>query len=474
MDFISKDVFYADKDDSPSEYLYFGYEPVVRERGVVNAELVKPVLTEKQWAILNADIMGWLNPVLFFEGSVSSGKTFLQCVWLGMVAQTCGLNDLILIAGYSLTTIDANVCQLLKYMWGRHFKYTSPKGKASLFGINVEFRGASDIRAEDSIRGVTINVGLIDEANICDKNFVAMFMTRLRAKNSRATLGVNPDAPGHWIYKEYADKGDDIGWSCFHFTMDDNTFLTEEYKSNMRRMFTGVFYERFILGKRVAAEGALYPSFAEHEKTMIRRITKEDYENMFATTIGLDFGGSISKTALSLTGINNQFNKFYVLDEELIDSKKIGVQVFVDAIKAMYDRAVVKPTQLLYDNNETVLGNTIRDMLWNDGYVFGVDPCIKEPTNNRLWFNNMLIESDALVIADHCIEYINSMRGAVYDRNGERMDVGITNPFNVDIQDSVEYTYQPYADTLKYGILGFMTDYDIREKNPYDFSHLFK
>ena len=74
MDFISKDVFYADKDDSPSEYLYFGYEPVVRERGVVNTELVKPVLTEKQWAILNADIMGWLNPVLFIVTGKQIGR----------------------------------------------------------------------------------------------------------------------------------------------------------------------------------------------------------------------------------------------------------------------------------------------------------------------------------------------------------------------------------------------------------------
>lgn len=383
-----------------------------------------------------------------------------------------------MISGYSLTTVDANICQPLKAMWGRNFKYTSPKGKASLFGVNVEFRGASDIRSEDSIRGITLKGGLIDEANICDKAFVSMFMTRLRAKGAWATLGVNPDAPGHWIYKDFADKADEIGWSCFHFKMDDNTFLTEEYKKQMKAMFTGVFYKRFILGERVSAEGAVYPTFDDHVDKIIGKMDDERYKDIMYTNIGLDFGGSISKTAAVLTGVSRRLNKFYVIDECLIEPKDLTIDSMVQGIKDLYARAVVKPIGLYFDNMETLLGNTVRDNLWNSNVVIGVEPCIKDPVSDRLWFNNFMIENEGIFIDEKCVEYINSMRGAVYDKSGGRMDIGVNNPFCVDIQDAVEYTYQHINEGLKYGILDFKigSENAIAENRvrKLDFSHLFK
>jgi hypothetical protein len=44
----------------------------------------------------------------------------------------------------------------------------------------------------------------------------------------------------------------------FHFTMDDNPSLTPEYIRDMKASFTGIFYQRFILGEWTNAEGAIY------------------------------------------------------------------------------------------------------------------------------------------------------------------------------------------------------------------------
>lgn len=46
-----------------------------------------------------------------------------------------------------------------------------------------------------------------------------------------------------------------------HFTMDDNPSLDEETKERYRKMFVGVFFQRFILGLWVLAEGIIYPNF---------------------------------------------------------------------------------------------------------------------------------------------------------------------------------------------------------------------
>jgi Terminase-like family. len=456
-------------------YSHFGFQTKVTltEQIVGNEKLNVPLLTDKQWRILYNFIKGKTEPNLFFEGSVSSGKTFLQCVLFGILAQMCDKNDLLLVAGYSLTTVEANIVEPLRAMWGKNFKCTSTKAPGRLFGVKVEFRGASDIRSEDSIRGITLKGGLIDEGSICNKAFFDMFMTRLRANGAWSLIGTNPDAPGHWIYKDYADKGAEIGWSCFHFKLRDNTFLDEAYIQRMEKMFSGVFYDRFILGLRVSAEGSVYKTFHKYEDRIVRKLTKKDYDNITYTVMGIDFGGSVSKTALTICGFGKNFDKFYVIDELLIDSKNLIVQEMYDAASTLINRAIKKPQIFYYDNMETVLGNTLGTMLWDGGYTLSVEPCVKEAISNRLWFNNFMIENDGIIISDTCIEYIDSMRGAVYDKKGERMDIGKDNPFCVDIQDSVEYCYQHVMSILQYGILDMTLGVTPTRKDV-SFSHLFK
>ena len=48
-----------------------------------------------------------------------------------------------------------------------------------------------------------------------------------------------------------------------HFTMEDNPSLAPEIRERYERMYSGVFYNRYILGQWVVSEGVIYDMFSE-------------------------------------------------------------------------------------------------------------------------------------------------------------------------------------------------------------------
>lgn len=68
----------------------------------------------------------------------------------------------------------------------------------------------------------------------------------------------NPDSPMHWFLKEWIEKAAQKKMLFVHFLMDDNPSLSEEVRERYRTMYTGVFFQRFILGLWVMAQGAIY------------------------------------------------------------------------------------------------------------------------------------------------------------------------------------------------------------------------
>jgi PBSX family phage terminase large subunit len=69
----------------------------------------------------------------------------------------------------------------------------------------------------------------------------------------------NADSPFHWLKKDYLDNPElkDILWSET-WTMDDNPNLDPSYVADQKKMYTGVFYQRMILGRWALASGAIY------------------------------------------------------------------------------------------------------------------------------------------------------------------------------------------------------------------------
>lgn len=205
-----------------------------------------------------------LKRINLLEGSVSSGKTWISLVlWAFWVSQMPNSPDsLYLMSARSLTTLKRNCLLPLQSLVGEsNFTFSIPAKEGMLFGRKILLEGANDSQAETKIRGLTLQGAYCDEVTTLPKDFFTMLLSRLRRPGAKLIATTNPDSPGHWLKREYIDRKDELSFLDVKFLLDDNTTLPPDYVENIKREYTGVFYERFIEGKWVLAEGLIYPMY---------------------------------------------------------------------------------------------------------------------------------------------------------------------------------------------------------------------
>lgn len=224
------------------------------------------IYTEKQRWLMGLWQRNELKRINLLEGSVSSGKTWISLVlWAFWVKTMPDDPDcLYLMAARSITTLKRNCLLLLQSLVGEsNFKFSVPNKEGWLFGRRVLLEGADDSRAEAKIRGLTLQGAYCDEVTKLPYDFWVMLLSRLRKPGAKLIATTNPDAPGHWLKKEYMDRSDSLDILVIKFLLDDNTTLPEDYVRNIKKEYSGVFYDRFILGKWVLAEGIIYPMYQD-------------------------------------------------------------------------------------------------------------------------------------------------------------------------------------------------------------------
>ena len=118
--------------------------------------------------------------------------------------------------------------------------------------------GGKDERSQDFIQGLTLAGALFDEVALMPESFVNQATARCSVPGSKLWFNCNPEFPGHYIKKEWIDKAKEKKILHLNFKMDDNPSLTDERKHSYRTMYAGVFFQRFIEGEWVVAEGAIY------------------------------------------------------------------------------------------------------------------------------------------------------------------------------------------------------------------------
>jgi PBSX family phage terminase large subunit len=200
-------------------------------------------------------------PINILEGAVRSGKTWclhpkaLYCCEYGVEGRK-------VMTGVSKQSVYNNVlCDLFDIVGPRNYNYNRNTGQLRLCGSEWLVIGAKDEGSEKYIRGITVGVALCDEISLMPQSFFEMLLTRMSPEGARLYGTTNPDSPYHWLKSEYLDKSDlrtaKILWSD-HFTMADNPNLTKEFVESQKKLYSGFFYQRFIEGKWVLAEGAIY------------------------------------------------------------------------------------------------------------------------------------------------------------------------------------------------------------------------
>lgn len=271
--------------------------------------------------------------VNIFDGSVRAGKTF-SWLWiiLDEIANYNGPGSIV-IFGKNRDSIYRNVFEPIENVdafapFREHVKYRQGAATATIFGRKVHVIGANDEGSEARIRGMTIGRAFGDEITVLNRSFFRQMLARMSVKGAKLWGTTNPDSPAHWLLADYLSKipgtmhfdedtpeGDQIlTWSYWHFTMDDNPSLDDEYREALKREYTGLWYKRFILGLWVSAEGAIFPMFDESRHT----IHPADMPRIDRTlALGIDYG-TTHPTAGQLLGIgtgDDGTTRLYVLDE---------------------------------------------------------------------------------------------------------------------------------------------------------------
>lgn len=243
------------------------------------------VYTPKQRELLRLWQTNKLKRINLLSGSVRSGKTWISLVLWAFWVATMPKEKNYLMTAKSLTTLKRNVLDLLTELVGeKNFMFSIAQKQALLFGRKIYLEGANDARAESKIRGMTLQGAYCDELTLYGEDFFTMMLSRLSEPNAKLFATTNPDSPMHWLNKQYIERRHKLSMLLMTFLIDDNTFLDTNYVEELKKEYVGVFYDRFIKGEWVLAEGRVYPGFSE-----IDNVT-EDVPEDGTYYISIDYG----------------------------------------------------------------------------------------------------------------------------------------------------------------------------------------
>ena len=99
------------------------------------------------------------------------------------------------------------------------------------------------------------------------QSFVNQALARCSVDGAKLWFSCNPGSPQHWFYLEWIKKHKERNALYLHFEMADNPSLSEKTLERYRSQYSGVFYDRYILGKWCLAEGLIYPMFGQDNIT---------------------------------------------------------------------------------------------------------------------------------------------------------------------------------------------------------------
>jgi len=389
---------------------------------------------------------GGLKRLNIFEGSVRSGKTYISMImWSFWVAQ-CPKEQAYLMAGKTLTTLKRNVLEPMSELFGSCFRYSITKKEARLFGRKIYLEGAANAGSEGKIRGMTLRGAYCDELTLFGEDFFTMLLSRLSEDGAKLFATTNPDTPGHWLKRDYLDKKlPDL--LSLKFTLDDNPHLPTDYVQALKSEFSGVFYDRFILGKWVAAEGRIYDTFSNGSILTVQELAQKLERNRLMTSVvGVDYGGNGSASVFCHVGFDVGFRNVYVLSE-YYDSRNRSAESLISAFADYIAHEKQQHPTLCAaycDSAEQLLVKSFRSAVRLD-----VRNALKKPINTRINMLNRLISTGRFFVSEECPRLIDAIRSAVWDErdihHDTRLDNGST---NIDSLDAFEYAIERYEREL--------------------------
>ena len=317
-----------------------------------------------------------------------------------------------------------------------------------------EVFGGKDEASYTLIQGRTLAGVLLDEVVLMPRSFVEQALTRCSVDGAKLWFSCNPGSPQHWFYTEWIKRHRERNALYLHFEMTDNPGLSKRTLERYENMYAGIFYDRYVRGLWVAAEGIVYKDFAnDTEKYLIGdplEWAKQNGTSFSIISIGVDFGGTKSATKFQATGITKDF-RVVALEEEYIKNEEIDPNAlnrrfatFCQLITSKYGYS-----QTRADSAETVLIRGLDHTAQKMHLGTQVKNAMKLQITDRIRLVVLLMKQGRFKVSRNCPHLIDAMQTAIYDPDkfeDERLDDGTS---DIDSLDAFEYSIEPYYKDLE-------------------------
>ena len=335
------------------------------------------------------------------DGAVRSGKTLAMGLSFFLWAMTCFDGKRFGVCGKTISSLRRNVLSeilpRIKALGG------SWKEKRTENVVTVTFKGhrnqfyifgGRDESSASLIQGITFAGILMDEVALMPRSFVDQACARCSVEGSRLWFNCNPAGPSHWFYKTWIQEAQQRNCLRLHFTMEDNPSLTEQIRQRYQRLYTGVFYRRFILGQWAQAEGRVYDFFGPD---MVKPVPLGEYEKWY---VSCDYG-TVNPTSMGLWGLMNgvwyRVREFYfnsreamrqMTDEEyakslsdLVGHRKLTAVIADPSAASFIETLRRKGYRVIKADNDVLSGIRLTSDCLKDGRIViceGCKDCLRE------------------------------------------------------------------------------------------------
>lgn len=248
-----------------------------------------------------------------------------------------------------------------------------------------EVFGGKDESSFALIQGRTLAGVLLDEVVLMPQSFVEQALTRCSVDGAKLWFSCNPGSPQHWFYTGWIKRHRERNALYLHFNMSDNPGLSQKTLERYESTFSGVFYDRYVRGLWVLAEGLIYPMYDNTVETVER-----DYEQYY---VSMDYGTQ-NPTAMILWGLCggvwHAVREYYHSGRET-NNQKTTSQYYGELEQLIGDAHVRK---IIIDPSATPFIAEIQQhkkyKAWsaNNGVVDGIEHTAQMLTERKIMFND--------------------------------------------------------------------------------------
>lgn len=227
----------------------------------------------------------------------------------------------------------------------------------------------------------------------------------------------------------------------------DNPILSEHEINRAERLYSGVFYDRYIKGLWVSAEGVIYKQYVDNSAKYM--IDKNDIPRLQYINIGVDFGGNKSNHAFCATGIDRTYNQLVALKSKSYVATGTSVsfitQKLIEFVESIENEFGVVDGIYCDSAEQAIINTLINDTPFGHKIVNS----IKNPIIDRIRITDSLMSQGRFkILSGNNDSLDHALKTALWNDkklNDERLDDGTT---EIDILDAFEYSFEYYLKSL--------------------------